>query len=167
MRYSTYSVQQQKMMGTSNDEWVQITPHIAFQTKVDPKNSNQKLIRAETLAIKRLLLSGETETDNCAAPVSTSPFVVGYENINQDWHNEQLAWHLLGFYIDCGYSEEEHREEGHRDEHHKDGNHRRLDGVFMSCKRKVMYAVVRNRNNMDKDKNRTKKKLKNILQLYF
>jgi hypothetical protein len=52
----------------------------------------------------------------------SSPYSVGIENMNQNWHNAQLAWHLLGFYVDCtNYSEKdaedykeqrEHREEG-------------------------------------------------------
>ena len=124
-----------KMKSNRNDEWVQLTPNVAFQSKIDSKSSsNEQMSRAQSLAIERML---SRNSQTYSAPVSTSPFVVGYEDINQDWGSEQLAWHLLGFYIDCSSEGDEHREEEHREE----DQHRRLDGGRTVCKRKVMYAV--------------------------
>lgn len=112
---------------------MQIAPDISFQSKADDKNNDQQMSRAKTLAIERMLWGNKSQNQNGnSGPQSTSPYVVGYEDINQDWESEQLAWHLLGFYIDCDSQEEDHHEEDHR---------RLYSDTKKVCKRKVMYAV--------------------------
>lgn len=69
----------------------------------------------------------------------SSPYSVGIEDMNQNWHNAQLAWHLLGFYVDCAYysdddaedynGQREHRENGkrHNPDHRRAQRHERDD----------------------------------------
>ena len=126
---------------TSGEEWVQIAPDIAFQSKADDKNNDQQMNRAKTLAIERMLWNSKSQNQNSnSGPQSTSPYVVGYEDINQDWDSEQLAWHLLGFYIDCDSQEDDRNENNNKEEDHQ---RRDLSYGNTVCKRKVMYAVVR------------------------
>ena len=121
-----------KMKSNHNDEWVQLTPNIAFQSKIDSKSNSKDqnvISQAQKVAIERMLRS-----QGYTAPVSTSPYSVGVKDMNQNWKSEQLAWHLLGFYIDCNATA---TDDGEREDH----PHRRLDTDNTICKRKVMYAV--------------------------
>jgi hypothetical protein len=61
----------------------------------------------------------------------SSPYSVGIEDMNQDWHNAQMAWRLLGFYVDCNYNSDsgvggyqekdmdQKKEKGHDREHRR------------------------------------------------
>jgi hypothetical protein len=132
----------------SGDEgWVDLTPEISFQSRLDRSSrvKSDVMRRATSMAIERMLGGSQYSS-------SSSPYAVGMENINQGWGNEQLAWHLLGFYIDCNSEgddeEEDHEHEGHEEEEEPQGDgNRRLnndnDGSSGKtvCKRKVMYAV--------------------------
>jgi len=49
----------------------------------------------------------------------SSPYSVGIENMNQNWHNAQLAWHLLGFYVDCTNNSEKDAEDYKEQREHR------------------------------------------------
>lgn len=142
--------------GAANKEWMQISPEISFQSRVDPAKSNAQLIRATNSAIDRMLKHQGYTT------FSTSPYTVGMEDMNGDWDaSVQMAWHLLGFYVDCTYNsdnehddhhrrvlhedehqhEDQHREDEHHEDEHRDDHHDEEE-VDKTCTRKTMYAVV-------------------------
>ena len=120
----------------AGEEWIHVSPNIQFQSKVDLSysSSNSRMTRAANLAIDRMLGNNKKQS---YAVFDTSPYALGMEDYNQDWDTEQLAWHLLGFYIDCNDDggDDHHRrelQEDHHDDHDGDS----------TCRRKVLYAVV-------------------------
>jgi hypothetical protein len=139
--------------GAADGNWIQISPDIEFQSRMDPAKNNMQMIRAKNSAIDRMLKQqGYTS-------FSTSPYTIGMEDMNGGWDADvQVAWHLLGFYIDCNSNNDEaddhHKralqegddphDEDHKDEHeedHKDDHHDENEAVN-TCRRKTMYAVV-------------------------
>jgi len=82
----------------AGSEWMHVAPNIEFQSKMDSHSSNTKMIRATNLAINRMLSSQKQQSYSA---FDTSSYSLGMEDFNQDWDSAQLAWHLLGFYIDC------------------------------------------------------------------
>lgn len=142
-----------RIKGEAYKDWIQISPDIEFQNRVEPTKNNAQMIRAKNSAIDRMLKQqGYTS-------FSTSPYTIGMEDMNGDWDADvQMAWHLLGFYIDCNYNKDEgddphrralqegedHHDEDQREDHnedHKDDHHDE-DEVVNTCRRKTMYAVV-------------------------
>ena len=59
-------------------DWVQVSNNVAFQRNYDLSMDSKSIKNATDNAINRILYSSEMETD---------PY--------------QMAWHLLGFYVDC------------------------------------------------------------------
>lgn len=116
----------------NSGDWVQLTPNIEFQSKVDPFTSNPHMTRAKNMAIERMLGSQKKSY------ASFDSYDIGMEDLNQDWDDGQLAWHLLGFYVDCnsGGGDDHHRRELQEDHHDEGGDNGK------NCKRNVLYAVV-------------------------
>jgi len=122
------------LMGTSaanSGDWVQLTPNIEFQSKVDPFTNNPQMTRAKNMAIERMLSSQKQSY------ASFDSYDIGMEDLNQDWDDGQLAWHLLGFYVDCssGDGGDNHRRELQEDHNDEGGDNAK------NCKRNVLYAV--------------------------
>jgi len=123
----------------ATDEWMHVSRNIEFQSKINPySSSNARMTRAANVAIDRMLGNNKKQS---YAVFDTSPYALGMEDYNQDWDSAQLAWHLLGFYIDCNGDDggdDHHRrelQEDHHEDHHDDN-----DGDN-TCRRKVLYAV--------------------------
>lgn len=126
----------------ASEEWMQISPTIAFQSKIDPARNDAQMIRATNIAIDRMLSSQESND------FYTSSYSLGMEDMNKDWDDSQMAWHLLGFYVDCAYKKDGRndgrkkrglQEDNQEDEHHDEQE------ADKTCTRNVMYAVVSSR----------------------
>jgi hypothetical protein len=90
-----------------SNEWVQISPHVEFQRYGDYSSPRNQA--AEDTACNRILSEASINPSYIHQPLDSAA----------DYDEYQLAWRLLGFYIDCQSS----------------GN----DGA---CKRQVLYEVV-------------------------
>lgn len=147
--------------GAAYEDWIQISPNIAFQSRVESAKNNAQMIRAKNSAIDRILKQQGNTT------FYSSPYSIGMEDMNGEWNNVQMAWHLLGFYVDCVYNsdyekddyqkrvlheerqqkdDQEHQQKNSHGDYHHEEDHRddrrEEEEVDKNCTRKVMYAVV-------------------------
>lgn len=90
-------------------EWMQLSPTVAFQRNSDLTMERSTMGRATDDAINRMLSSSEQNPSYKYQSIDSSATYDEY----------QLAWHLLGYYVDC-------------------------DDSDSSCGRQVLYAVVSN-----------------------
>ena len=104
-----------KVIGHSNHDWTQLSESVAFQPNpnlVQGSDENRMMMEdAKSEAIHRMLWSESEKT--------TTAYAHSMQLGGQEWSSYQLAWHLLGFYVDCN--------------NQNDNN---------ACQRMVMYAVV-------------------------
>jgi hypothetical protein len=129
-------------VAASEKKWMQISSSVAFQSNLDPAKENAQMIRAKNIAIDRMLSSTQQSTD-----FYSSGYSLGLEDMNKDWDDAQMAWHLLGFYVDCS-SKNEGQKKGRKNrvlqEDHKEDEHDKEEEEERNktCTRYVMYAVV-------------------------
>ncbi len=76
----------------------------------------------------------------------SSGYSLGLEDMNKDWDDAQMAWHLLGFYVDCS-SKNEGQRKGRKnralqEDHKEDEHNKEEEESNKTCTRYVMYAVV-------------------------
>ena len=95
-------------INVDNNAWLQVSPNVAFQRNADLTDS-AIIDKAADEAIHRML----------STPTS---YKHGLQSTGTEWNSYQLAWRLLGYYIDCNAND---------------------DGDGAECVRVVMYAVVR------------------------
>lgn len=126
---------------TASEKWMQLSATVAFKSVLDPANENAQMIRAKNVAIDRMLSSTEKSTD-----FYSSGYSLGLEDMNKDWDDSQMAWHLLGFYVDCSKNQGQkngRRNRGLQDNHNEDNHDNGGDEeANKTCTRYVMYAVV-------------------------
>ncbi len=96
-------------VGTNNEEWIQLSSRVSFQRNTAPTEITELtlLAQAEREAMNRMLSSNEVDPSYIYQPLDSS----------MEYDEYQLAWHLLGYYVDC-------------------------DSVQSYCSRYAMYAVV-------------------------
>jgi hypothetical protein len=150
--------------GAANKVGMRISSNVEFPRKVDPDRYNTPIIQGKNFVIDRILKQQGNTT------FYSSPYSIGMEDMNKNWRNVQMAWHLLGFYIDCTYNsdyesdnyqkrvlhdehqqkegqehtkeEKDHRDDHHEEEHKADHKEDNEEDGNKNCTRKVMYAVV-------------------------
>ena len=114
--------------------WLKISHNVAFQRSPYLRNEdNSKIDSAANEAINRFL--GGSKKSKSKTTFGVSPYENGMLNSGTEWSSYQLAWRLLGYYVDCNESEG-----NNMDRKLKDGNNK--DGGNGGCTRYVMYAVV-------------------------
>jgi hypothetical protein len=98
-----------KVGTTANEEWIQLTSRVSFQRNTAQTEVTERtvLAQAEQEAMNRMLSSNEVDPSYTYQPLDSST----------EYNQYQLAWHLLGYYVDC-------------------------DSVQGYCSRYAMYAVV-------------------------
>jgi hypothetical protein len=125
----------------ASEKWMQLSSSVAFKSVLDPANENAQMIRAKNVAIDRMLSSTHKSTD-----FYSSSYSLGLEDMNKDWDDSQMAWHLLGFYVDCSKNQGQkngRRNRGLQDNHNEDDHDNGGDEeANKTCTRYVMYAVV-------------------------
>jgi hypothetical protein len=105
--------------------WVKVSHNIAFHRSDNLVSDNRlkmKMDHATNEAVRRLLDNG------------VSPYENGMQNSGTYWSSYQLAWRLLGYYVDCN-------QKGNQDKKSRDL--KKEDEGNGGCTRYVMYAVVR------------------------
>jgi hypothetical protein len=111
--------------------WLKISHKVAFQRSADVRNEDKfKMDHATNEAIHRLLGSSQKSTNKT---FGVSPYDNGMLNSGTYWSSYQLAWRLLGYYVDCNQNESQD---------HKNRNLKKEDEGNNACTRYVMYAVV-------------------------
>jgi hypothetical protein len=92
-----------------SNQWMQLSHNVAFQHNANLTIDSSTRDHATDDAINRMLSSQQSEVDPSYTyqPIDSSA----------DYNEYQLAWHLLGYYVDC-------------------------DSVKNYCSRYAMYAVV-------------------------
>ncbi len=90
-------------------EWVQISPHVEYRRNSNLDGSQRYAQQAEKVAYNRILSEASVNPSYLHQPLDSSA----------DYDEYQLAWRLLGFYVDCESS-----------------------GSNGACKRQVLYEVV-------------------------
>lgn len=98
----------------SKNKWVQLSSDLAFQRNPDlPPLEITAMNRATDEAIHRMLLSSSASAVNPA-------YFSQSEDSSETYDAYQLAWHLLGYYLDCNSE----------------------SNYGSGCTRQVLYAVV-------------------------
>jgi hypothetical protein len=111
--------------------WLKISHNVAFQRSADLRNEDKfEMDHATNEAIHRLLGSSQKSTNKT---FGVSPYDNGMLNSGTYWSSYQLAWRLLGYYVDCNQNESQD---------HKIRNLKQEDEGNSACTRYVMYAVV-------------------------
>jgi hypothetical protein len=90
-------------------DWEQVAPNVAFQRNADLNSDKDQGALNEAM---RRMLGG-------SSAYSDSPYSYSMQSTGTEYSSYQLAWRLLGFYIDCNYN------------------------GGSTCQRLVLYAVVR------------------------
>ena len=121
------------VFSSNTPSWMSVTPNIKFK----PTNTNsmdENIIKASTNeAIDRFLTSvdGYDYEDN-----NMNVYTSGLESLDEYYDSYQLAWRLLGFYVDCNYGD---NNDNKRKTRKLNNNNDENEGI---CKRLVMYGVV-------------------------
>jgi hypothetical protein len=114
--------------------WVQVSHNVAFQ-RSDNLRSDEKLKmkmdHAANEAVRRLVNNNKKSANKT---FGISPYENGMQNSGTYWSSYQLAWRLLGYYVDCS-------QKGNQDK--KNRHLKKEDEGNGGCTRYVMYAVVR------------------------
>jgi hypothetical protein len=114
----------------NKSSWLKITQNVAFQRNPNLKGENQlHMDIAAHEAIHRFLGTSKKSRNQT---FGASPYENGMLNSGTQWSSYQLAWRLLGFYLDC--NQDENQEHKNRKLKEDEGN--------SGCSRYVMYAVV-------------------------
>lgn len=95
------------------NEWVQISPNVEFGRNRNLVASH-RYTQAEKVAYNRILSEVSVNPSYLYQPLDSSA----------EYDEYQLAWRLLGFYVDC-----------------------QSNGNDQSCKRQVLYEVVSNHDS--------------------
>lgn len=90
------------------NEWEQLSPNVEFRRNRNLVGSH-RYTQAEKVAYNRILSEVSVNPSYLHQPLDS----------NADYDEYQLAWRLLGFYVDC-----------------------ESNGNDQSCKRQVLYEVV-------------------------
>jgi hypothetical protein len=110
--------------------WLKITQNVAFQRNPNLQGENQlHMDIAANEAIHRFL---GTSQKSRYQTFGASPYENGMLNSGTQWSSYQLAWRLLGFYLNC--NQDENQDHKNRKLKQDEGNG--------GCSRNVMYAVV-------------------------
>ncbi len=124
--YLSFSSEQTNVdarLSVNSDGWLQLSPNLSFQRNTDLASSsssmeNPKITNHATdQAINRMLKKSKSSLKNNPTPSYM------YQSIDSDaiYDDFQLAWRLLGFYVDCNTP----------------------NSYGSGCNRQVLYAVVR------------------------
>jgi hypothetical protein len=92
--YLSYTVVARHITDATSNEWKQVSSSVSFQrTKTETKGAESNVLKhAEQEAIYRMLLSSnEADPSYTYQPLDSST----------EYNEYQLAWHLLGYYVDC------------------------------------------------------------------
>lgn len=82
-------------LSVSKNKWVQLSSDLAFQRNPDlPSFESTSMNRATDEAIHRMLSSSSKSAANPA-------YFSQSEDSSETYDAYQLAWHLLGYYVDC------------------------------------------------------------------
>lgn len=112
--------------------WTKISDNVAFQQNTNINSADKKGIdNAAEEAIHRFLGSQKTGQ---TTDFGVSPYENGMLSTGTEWNSYQLAWRLLGYYVDCNQN-------GNK----KNRNLKDDGGGGDACTRYVMYAVVSGR----------------------
>ncbi len=107
----------------NRNEWMSIAPNVDFQRNDDGIAMNSELLKhAADEAINRVLSSSRTKTSKAGkSSTKVNPSYM-YQPIDSSasYSEYQLAWYLLGYYVDCGTA----------------------NNYGSGCVRQVLYAVV-------------------------
>ena len=117
-------------MSFDRNEWMQVSSKVAFQRNADLNMDSSIRHRATDEAIHRMLSSSRTESSSSEKETNPS-YLYQPRDSSVEYSEYQLAWHLLGYYIDCSYSNN-----GRSLKEDKEGEGQ------AGCKRLVLYAVV-------------------------
>jgi hypothetical protein len=99
------------LLSSGRHEWQQMSANVAFQPHRDRQSINSsKMVRAAESAINRMLLSKNMNPSYAYQTLDSSA----------EYDEYQLAWHLLGYYVDCEST----------------------NSYGSGCPRQVLYAVV-------------------------
>lgn len=97
---------------STSHEWQQLSANVAFQpNRKETLINNNEMINAAENAIDRMLFSKNMNPSYMHQTLDSSA----------EYDEYQLAWHLLGYYVDCESS----------------------NSYGSGCPRQVLYAVVR------------------------
>ena len=122
------------VFSSKTPSWMSVAPNIKFKP-TNGNNMDGNIIKASTNeAIDRFLTSidGYDYQDSSDMNVYTS----GLESLDEYYDSYQLAWRLLGFYVDCNYGDNNDNRRKKRKLDNKDDENAGI------CKRMVMYGVV-------------------------
>ena len=119
-------------MSFDRNEWMQVSPNIEFQENADLSMDSSIRLQATDEAIKRILASSSKES--LSGERETNPsYLYQPRDSSVEYSEYQLAWHLLGYYMDCSYS---NNGRSLKEDKNKEGEGQ------AGCKRLVLYAVV-------------------------
>jgi hypothetical protein len=114
--------------------WVKVSHNIAFQRSdnlISDDRLKMKMDYATNEAVRRLMDKSKKSANHS---FGVSPYENGMQNSGIYWSSYQLAWRLLGYYVDCN-------QKGNQDKKNRDL--KKEDEGNGGCTRYVMYAVVR------------------------
>ena len=114
--------------------WVKVSHNIAFQRSDNLRSDEtlkMKMDHAANEAVRRLTDNNKKSANRT---FGISPYENGMQNSGTYWSSYQLAWRLLGYYLDCSQKGDQDKKNRHL---------KKEDEGNGGCTRYVMYAVVR------------------------
>lgn len=114
--------------------WMSISPNIKFKATKGNDDYNNIIKSSTNEAIDRFLSSSIDGSDYDDS--NTNVYTSGLESLDEYYDSYQLAWRLLGFFVDCTYGDNE--DNRRRKKRSLNNNEDESEKV---CKRMVMYGV--------------------------